>query len=83
MLFNSHVFIFAFLPITLAGFFLLGRRRLGGAARLWLLAASLVFYGWWSLPFLALLLASIGVQLRRLAAPIAASRAGRPRLACG
>ena len=25
MLFNSYVFIFAFLPVTLAGFFVLGR----------------------------------------------------------
>ena len=46
MLFNSAQFIFAFLPITLAGFFLcgvFGRQRL---ALLWTLVASLVFYGW-------------------------------------
>jgi alginate O-acetyltransferase complex protein AlgI len=56
MLFNSHVFILAFLPITLAGFFLLGRLgRSTEPARLWLLAASLVFYGWWSWWYLGLL----------------------------
>jgi alginate O-acetyltransferase complex protein AlgI len=56
MLFNSHIFILVFLPVTLAGFFLLARLRSTGPARLWLLAASLVFYGWWSWAYLALLL---------------------------
>ena len=47
MLFNTHVFIFLFLPITAAVFFVLGRssRRLGAA---WLTASSLFFYGWWN-----------------------------------
>ncbi len=46
MLFNSHEFLFIFLPATLLGFYLLGRvsRRW---AILWLILASLVFYGWW------------------------------------
>ena len=47
MLFNSYVFIFAFLPLTLAGFFILGRYRPMLAAA-WLTAASLFFYGWWN-----------------------------------
>ncbi len=47
MLFNSHIFIFAFLPITLLGFFLLARRG-PGPASWWLIAASLVFYSWWN-----------------------------------
>ncbi len=55
MLFNSHIFIFAFLPITLLGFFFLARRYGQDAAKYWLLLASLVFYGWWSLPYVALL----------------------------
>lgn len=62
MLFNSHVFILAFLPITLAGFFLLGERGWTRSARLWLLAASLVFYGWWSWGYLVLLLATMVVN---------------------
>ena len=60
MLFNSYEFIFAFLPATLAVFFLLGR---GGAHRMalgWLVAASLFFYGWWNPPYLLLIGASIG-----------------------
>src|ERR671913_316269 len=59
MLFNSHVFILVFLPVVLAGFFLLGRCRSSLPARLWLLAASLVFDGWWSWGYLALLLATM------------------------
>lgn len=46
MLFNSYPFIFAFLPLTLAGFFLLGRGSREWALR-WLIVASLFFYAWW------------------------------------
>lgn len=47
MLFNSDAFLFAFLPITLAGFMVCAAcaRR---AAVIWLIAASLFFYGWWN-----------------------------------
>jgi D-alanyl-lipoteichoic acid acyltransferase DltB (MBOAT superfamily) len=59
MLFNSYIFLFAFLPVSLAGYFLAA--RLGHAASaLWLIAASLFFYGWWNLAFLPVLLVSIG-----------------------
>jgi len=46
MLFNSFEFIFAFLPATLAGFFLLGKFSRHWALG-WLMLASLVFYAWW------------------------------------
>ncbi len=46
MLFNSYEFIFAFLPVTLLGFYLLGERRRDWAL-LWLTVASLFFYAWW------------------------------------
>ena|SRR6266850_519863 len=52
MLFNSYPFIFAFLPITLLGFFLIGggtRRRLAIA---WLVLTSIFFYGWWEPAYL-------------------------------
>lgn len=71
MLFNSDVFLFAFLPLTLAGFYafrLLGSVR---AAKLSLVVASLVFYSWWSPAYIFLLLLSIfanygiGVQIAR------------------
>jgi len=45
MLFNSPQFIFGFLPLVLAGFFVLGRYGLQHLAILWLGLASLVFYG--------------------------------------
>ena len=46
MLFNSHEFLFVFLPATLLGFFLIGRFSRQGAI-FWLILTSLVFYGWW------------------------------------
>ena len=46
MLFNSYEFLFAFLPVTLAGFFLLGKISRNWALG-WLMIASLVFYAWW------------------------------------
>ncbi len=61
MLFNSFPFIFVFLPIVLVGFFALARTSNRLAAG-WLTIASLVFYGWWDPGYVALLLASIGVN---------------------
>lgn len=58
MLFNSYAFIFVFLPLVMAGFFLVGRTSHKGAA-LWLALASLVFYGWWNPRFVILVLVSI------------------------
>src|SRR4030095_3627202 len=46
MLFNSGEFIFAFLPLVLAGFMLCGRVS-RNAALGWLIVASLFFYAWW------------------------------------
>src|SRR5260221_14506698 len=57
MLFNSLPFILGFLPLTLAGYWLLAGHA---AARLWfLLAASLLFYGYWDWRFEPLLVGSI------------------------
>ncbi|HVE22619.1 MAG TPA: MBOAT family O-acyltransferase [Acidocella sp.] len=69
MLFNSRLFVLAFLPLALGGFFALGRcgRR---AVVLWLLACSLVFYAWGNPASVLLLLGSIGgnyLLARRLA----------------
>jgi D-alanyl-lipoteichoic acid acyltransferase DltB (MBOAT superfamily) len=46
MLFNSTEFLFVFLPVVLAGFYLLGSISRSSAIR-WLILASLVFYAWW------------------------------------
>jgi alginate O-acetyltransferase complex protein AlgI len=56
MLFNSYVFIFLFLPVTLIVFHSLLRRGLHRSATVALALASLVFYGWWSIKALCLLL---------------------------
>lgn len=58
MLFNSYVFIFAFLPIVLVGFYVIGKRS-HNLAVLWLSVSSVFFYGWWDAGFVGLLLASI------------------------
>jgi alginate O-acetyltransferase complex protein AlgI len=61
MLFNSYAFIFAFLPVTLLGFFGLARRSHWLAAT-WLTLASLFFYGWWNPAYVGLLAASIAMN---------------------
>jgi D-alanyl-lipoteichoic acid acyltransferase DltB (MBOAT superfamily) len=58
MLFNSFVFIFAFLPLSLVGYYALARHSTRAAAA-WLVLASLVFYAYWNLVFVILLVASI------------------------
>ena len=59
MLFNSYIFIFLFLPVTLIGYFSLGKFKLVRAAKIWLLLTSLFFYGYWNPPYLLLMLGSI------------------------
>ncbi|MBC7404196.1 MAG: MBOAT family protein [Cytophaga sp.] len=61
MLFNSFGFLFLFLPITVAIFFLLARRSHQLAA-VWLGLASIFFYGWWDYRYVPLLLVSIGAN---------------------
>lgn len=62
MLFNSPIYIFLFLPIVLLGYFALSRYRLTQAAKSWLVAASLLFYGYWNPAYLPLILASMLVN---------------------
>lgn len=59
MLFNSYLFIFLFLPISLVGFFLINKLRLTLASRVWLFVSSIVFYSYWNIKYLPLLLLSI------------------------
>jgi D-alanyl-lipoteichoic acid acyltransferase DltB (MBOAT superfamily) len=61
MLFSSYAFIFAFLPVCLAGFYALARIRREWA-EIYLIFASLLFYGWWSLRYVPLLAGSIAVN---------------------
>ena len=59
MLFNSAVFLFAFLPITLVIYFRLCRLRWITAAQSWLVLASLFFYSYWNVAHLPLLRSAI------------------------
>ncbi|HEY7579848.1 MAG TPA: MBOAT family O-acyltransferase [Acetobacteraceae bacterium] len=62
MLFNSVTFLVYFLPAALAGYFVLGLKRLNGLAIVWLTLTSLFFYGWWNIRYVPLLLGSIAVN---------------------
>lgn len=59
MLFNSYIFIFAFLPLAVAGYYLIGAFGRKTSAIVWLIACSLFFYGWWNPVYLLLLVISI------------------------
>ena len=59
MLFNSQEFLVFFLPIVLAGFFVLAGTRQHRLACAWLTAASLFFYGWWNPAHVPLLMGSM------------------------
>ncbi len=77
MLFNSYVFLYAFLPIALVGYYLLA--RLGRVpAALWLVAVSFVFYGWWNPAYVPLLATSIGANY--LLSRLIGATEQRPRL---
>ncbi|MGM9539265.1 MBOAT family O-acyltransferase [Anaerovibrio sp.] len=59
MLFNSLEFIFLYIPIVVAVFFILGRYKEKKYAITWLVFASFFFYGWWDVWYVPLLFASI------------------------
>lgn len=62
MVFSSYVFIFAFLPVVLSVYYALSRLKNGIYQRLFLIAASLFFYGYYNTKYLILITASIAVN---------------------
>jgi alginate O-acetyltransferase complex protein AlgI len=81
MLFNSYQFVFVFLPVSLIGYFILGRfNRVLSAA--WLAFASIVFYGYWSPKYVPLLLGSVAFNFisGRLISRRAGGKAGKTLL---
>lgn len=58
MIFNSFEFIFLFLPIVLAVYFILGRYHIP-SAKAWLLVTSLYFYAYWNPKYLPIVLVSM------------------------
>ena len=59
MIFSTYRFIFLFLPVTFFGYFILNRFRYYSVAKIWLIIASLYFYGQGSPAFFPFFLASI------------------------
>ena len=78
MVFTSHIFVFYFLPLALAGYYALPARSTWRNA--WLLLTSYLFYGWWN-PWFVLLMFFVTVVNyacgRLLARPGATSRQRR------
>lgn len=62
MLFNSPVYIFLFLPIVIALYFLLNKTRMTVIGKAWLVLASLFFYGYWNPKYLLLIIGSMLVN---------------------
>lgn len=79
MLFSSLEFLFLFLPLVLAGYFLLPFRW--GLRNYWLLAASLAFYAWGEPTFVLVMLLSIAFNYAMALAVSAVRPKGRPALA--
>ena len=62
MLFNSVIFIVLFLPMALAGWFLLQKLENPAYAKAFLVGMSLWFYGYYNVSYLWILLASLGLN---------------------
>src|SRR4051812_37359328 len=62
MLFTSGQFLFVFLPIVAAAFFLIAKLAGSRLAASTLVVASLYFYGFWRPEYVVLLLASIALN---------------------
>ena len=59
MLFNSYIFIFLFLPITLLVYYYLNHLKLYKIGKVFLVIASLFFYSWWNVVYLSLIVLSM------------------------
>ena len=59
MLFNTPLFLYCFLPVTLAVWWALTVKRRQAMAQWWVVLASLFFYGCWNWRFIPLLAFSV------------------------
>ncbi len=62
MLFNSYIFIFLFLPLAFAGYFLLNHRKKYQTAKFFLVVMSLWFYAYFHISYLWIILFSIAMN---------------------
>ena len=61
MLFNSYIFIFLFLPVTLIGFYMLEKKQ-ATLAKVWLTCFSFWFYGYFNLNYIWIMFGSVGLN---------------------
>ena len=84
MVFSSYPFLLLFLPIVLAGYYLLSHVKNDTYQRLFLILASLFFYGYQNVKYLALIISSIAVNyLIALAIQKKRSSGAKPLLILG
>jgi alginate O-acetyltransferase complex protein AlgI len=72
LVFSSHIFLYYFLPATLLGYFGISwflfaclkfeESKIQYFRNLWLLLASLVFFGWWSWRYVPLMICITGIN---------------------
>lgn len=62
MLFNSYIFVFLFFPICLFSYYGLVHLRRAETAKVFLIAMSLWFYGYFNLAYLLIMVCSIGAN---------------------
>ncbi len=62
MLFNSFVFLCAFLPVAVGIYHVLRGAGRPQTAKVFLVVASLFFYGWWDWRYVPLVVVSIGIN---------------------
>ena len=59
MLFSSPIFLFIFLPLSLLGFYVLKALHQYTFAKIFLIGASIVFYGYFKVQYVFILIASV------------------------
>lgn len=62
MLFNSYIFVLALLPIVLIGYFGLNHFHKYSSAKVFLITASLFFYGYFNWWYLLIIVSSVGLN---------------------
>lgn len=62
MVFSTYEFIFLFLPIVLIGYFLLSKLKNKKIQQIFLIIASLFFYGYYNVSYLSIILVSVIVN---------------------
>ena len=79
MLFNSYIFVLAFFPIVLIGYFGLNRFGKYTAAKIFLILASLFFYGYYNWWYLLIIVLSVALNYTFSRVMLAPKNAGKKR----